>query len=701
MSHSQNLFEQLQILQPEWSVRASQLEMAEIIEQSIPATRYLMIEAPTGVGKTLAYLIGMLPVAMAHQKKLIIATATIGLQHQLMDKELPLLQQIVDQPFSFAIAKGRGRYFCPMLAEAHISGDVASSFKIEEGKLNYSGMNHQLSSLYHQWQSGDWSGDLDNYPSEIESTLRSKITISREACQYVQCKHYVGCSYYRARAKVDQAQVIVTNQDTLLLDAKFGGGVLLPKADQTFTVIDEAHNLPQKAVAVQTVTLSLKTLLDLVEYAEPVPATLAKLLPAKQRQIQTKKDLVETLWQHLHDRTLQLRQILIQNRGVQQAMKRSQPNMLLEPSTPIMQQLNEPLEQLLICGRHLLRTFSEWLDALQAQIEVSNNPTPLLNFSSICSKVIGELNEMVECCQLYQTPQSDNGPVAWWVNIALPNSGVQLGIAGTPIDITQFLQQKLWQPTAAVVLTSATLQSLKSFDYFCQQNGLTGEFSGQHYSLSSPFHYAEQATLHVPAFKYQPGSDDENYLLELASYLNQQLNPERATLVLFTNRSHMEMIFASMRPALQQRIIKQSGSTVQLIRRHQQQQGQHGGSVLFGLASLAEGIDLPGELCEQVIITRLPFPPMESPIEKVRKKWLDQQGKQWFMSYALPHAAIRLTQMCGRLLRRESDRGIITITDRRIIQRQYGHQMLNGLPDYRREVQHYSTPTQSLIEGAF
>jgi ATP-dependent DNA helicase DinG len=248
------------------------------------------------------------------------------------------------------------------------------------------------------------------------------------------------------------------------------------------------------------------------------------------------------------------------------------------------------------------------------------------------------------------------------------------------------LSERLWQTAAGAVLTSATLRALGSFDKLLAETGLQQYTDTTCIALPSPFHFANQGALSIPQMQSDP-SNPEGHTQEIIRWMPQliTLDKNEGTLVLFSSKKQM-LAVAEMLPADHQAILLMQGTQPKeaLIQRHFAQLKKNKASVLFGLASFAEGLDLPGKACTHLIIAKLPFSMPDEPVSQTLAEWISLRGGNPFFEMTLPEASIRLIQAVGRLIRSETDRGVVTILDTRLKSKSYGRQLLQSLPPFRR-----------------
>jgi ATP-dependent DNA helicase DinG len=277
-------------------------------------------------------------------------------------------------------------------------------------------------------------------------------------------------------------------------------------------------------------------------------------------------------------------------------------------------------------------------------------------------------------------------PMACWFEACETRDGEDYTLHTSPINVSEAMQALFWNKVEqSVVLCSATLRSMGKFDDFLRKLGLKNNTRVRCEQLSSPFFY-QHSVLFVPMMRYEPSQINQTeHLQEMVELLPQFILPHSGTLVLFTSRQAMWCVFKQLDLALQNDILLQDDySKIALIQRHKKQIDSGARSIIFGLASFAEGIDLPGKYCEHVIIQKIPFLVPSDPIAKTRSEWLKKHRKDAFQLVTLPETSTKLAQYVGRLLRHEEDRGIVTILDKRLYSKQYGQSLLENMPAFTR-----------------
>lgn len=662
--------------------RQGQLGMMELVETALKQKKIAVIEGGTGIGKTFGYLIPAL-LNKPHKKKLIIATATVSLQAQLAYKDIPKLEKLLDLKIKAEIAKGRGRYICQQkLYHFQESGSQSelALFGIEtinaHQQADQDSVNRLIELLDHQ----QWHGDRDTLPFALDATLWRKLTTDSVGCSNRRCQFFEQCSFFQARKKLRQAEVIVTNHDLLLSDLSKGSGVVLPKSEDCIYIIDEAHHFPEKAINHFASSVHTKTI---QEWLETVNKSLLSIegnidIPtATQKQAE---DAINGLTNHYREWQQFLNQHFDQNQQQDVWLLENVNNDILE----ITQSLLNHSEQLQTALYQIRQILSE-----------NYSPETLDDFElylNVLSYHTNRIDQSVQTWRLFnRLEQVDHPPVARWIENKSTHkrqsNDYQVFAAMT--SASNILPQYLWQNLVhGTILCSATLRALGQFDTFLHKVGLMNSdcVVTQHFLSLFPY---QQSKLVIPSMQHEPkGASNEAHADEVAQLIPEILAKNQAgALVLFTSHRMMECVIDELSDEFLDDVLIQSDLPKhKLLEKHLKKVDDGKRSILFGLQSFAEGIDLPGQYCEHVVITKLPFAVPTTPIEKTRSNWMTQQGKNAFMDYSLPEASIRLTQYVGRLVRNHTDIGQVTILDRRIISKFYGKRLLDNLPDFEKVI---------------
>jgi len=643
-----------------------------------------VIEAGTGTGKTVAYLLAALPIAKALNKKLVLATATVALQEQVVLKDLPELLHHSELDFQFRLAKGRGRYLCLAKLDKLLSvddevqfiplyEDEQSGITTTENKL-YAGMMEKLSH-------GDWDGDRDNWEDEIEQTTWQRVTTDHRQCTGRKCSFIRSCSFFKAREELDDVDLVVANHDLVLADLALGGGAILSAPEETIYIFDEGHHLPDKALNHFATHGRYRSTIRWLGQTEgqwqsivgPIAEAsyfmqMAAPMEAKLKSVRT---VMET---HL---------FLIQALTAEVDREQFSPRLRFPEGV-----VPEELEVLAV---ELQREFSDLVQLLGKLNKEMNTlldedyPTvprvDLENTLPILGSMLSRAESSFELWTSYADTRVDKKfPHARWISLLEYNELSDFEMVSSPILASRALEKDLWSRCFGAVVTSATLTALNSFDRFKYR---AGTYDNSHYVIvPSPFDYAANADLVVPEAAIE-AKDAQAHTESLISLLPSIIDKASGSLVLFSSRKQMQEVYENMPREFKTLILIQGVESKQaLVRKHKKRIDNKEGSVLFGLASFSEGVDLPGEYCTHVLIAKIPFSVPDDPLEAALAEWIEASGGNAFMQITVPDAAIKLVQACGRLLRTESDKGRISILDKRILTKRYGRALLNSLPPF-------------------
>ena len=670
-----------------FTVRPQQRALADSLVRGLVNGGQLLLEAPTGTGKTLAYLAGALALAQATDRKLVLATGSVTLQRQLMERELPAFIETTGAALLLALAKGRSRWACPerlkALSDRNVQRQLSAANVVllqdEEAPVIASRMLERLAT-------GEWSGDLDEWRGPFSAEVASRLTSTRESCSGRRCASYSSCPYQRMRRSVMGADVIVANQNLLLSDLDLGGGRLLPPPESCLVVIDEAHGLPRRVLNQAARSLDFLSLNAHLGLARRLHGELDRAIGGEEKEVglgAVFRELSRGL-ESLQD-TLARSRLVARSHGADERQE-----IRLLPGEPVTDFVTGGVRGLLPLLERLMRSFRRHSARLEEAVpDLGIGEDRLGSWQLQIGLVQTGLNRALEACRLWLAEESaDEPPIARWLTVGRSEKGrPEIRLEVSPSWAATWLRENLWNRVWGVALVSATLRALDRFDHYRSLAGLDGKVPEK--VFDSVLDYRRQADLVVPWMANLPGGGREQeqaWLREMAELLPALLPEEEGALVLFTSRVAMRETYRHLPSAFRGRVLMQGNGLSQgaLIEAHAQRIAQGRGSVIFGLASFAEGVDLPGELCRHLVITRLPFPPFDHPVARNVKEWL---GRDHFRRMSLPQASIRLIQACGRLLRNESDRGRILILDRRILLKRYGLTLLEHLPPYRRQLE--------------
>ncbi len=658
---------------PGFQPREGQTDMAMAVTQTLEQGGQLVVEAGTGVGKTYAYLV---PVLLSGQRALV-STATKALQDQLFSRDIPRLVEVLGLPIRVALLKGRANYLClHRMAQARHSVESAQP-----------GAQRALAKI-ETWAQTTRTGDMAELTGLDErSALWPVVTSTRDNCLGSSCPSYRACHVNLARKEAMASDVVVINHHLFFADMavrESGVAELLPTV--RVTVFDEAHQLNEIGVNFLGKQLSTVQLLELSRDALATGLQLARGLVdwhgLTEGLEKSARDL--RLAAGLHRGSVRLRWTERCPEGVEaadwvQALHKLQEALaLMQAGLEMVAELAPDFQRLLERSRELAQKaalFSDppdpegvrWAE-VSAQLRLIESPLDIAQaFSALTRPVQAAPSGGAEAAA---DPDSLEALMAGDPRHASGES------AATPVGVGQ----RAW------VFTSATLGDEPSLRWFTEPCGLT---SAQVMQVSSPFDYAQQAALYVPEHLPKPADPGHaGHVAQLVVEAVQLLGGR--TLVLTTTlnamRSIGEYLQTRLDPATNVEVLVQGQSPKRRLMERFREGGGDGraGCVLVASASFWEGFDVPGEALQLVVIDKLPFPPPGDPLFEARSQRITREGRSAFADHALPEAAVALKQGAGRLIRSETDRGVLVVCDTRLATMSYGRRLVRGLPQMRR-----------------
>ena len=647
-----------------------------------------VVEAGTGTGKTLAYVLAVISLAKALDLKVVIATATVALQEQVVHKDLPEILAGSDLSFSYSLAKGRGRYLClaklDMLLRGNDSMQAMMDLYGEELDDPAGGDQALYEKMLDQLSMGSWKGDRDDWESSISDDDWRPVTVDNAQCMGPKCSHFRNCCFYQARDSMDKADCIVSNHDLVLSDLALGGGIILPESEKCVYIFDEAHHLPHKSNNHFSAFTRLKAASSWLERTETITLRLQKddfIDGTTQKSLH--KLLLDTREQ-LDHAWLVLEQILESLDQADSYDNRIQHAFELGVVPVEVQSLAANLANLFA---RLAAAFQSTADDLKEAME-DGGDVKRRQLAEQWFPLIGSQQKRAESnlglwLSYAAVDPQGKAPLARWLSYTANENFTDIGLSSSPVLAADNLQQRLWDNCAGAVLTSATLSSLGNFDMLKMRAGLPEH---THYlSILSPFDFANSASLVIPKMHCDP-SDSEKHTDFIVKAIPRLVDETGASLMLFSSRRQMQDVMQLLPPAWRDLVLCQDDfQKSQLVKYHRQRIDKGEGSIIFGLASFAEGVDLPGDYCKHVIIAKLPFMVPDDPLHEALSEWVEGKGGNSFFDIALPIASLRLIQACGRLLRTESDTGTVSILDKRLLTKRYGGQLMDALPPFRRQ----------------
>ena len=657
--------------------------------------KIITIEAGTGTGKSLAYSLGAIPLALAKEKTVCISTATVALQEQLVDKDLPFLKKHSGLDFNFTLVKGRQRYVCRQkLTQAVTTDSPQAGFTFAE-KPKASDIR-TLKSMFEALSDGSWLGDIDSWPEKLPHHIWHQIQSDKHSCIRHSSEH-AHCPFHKARETMDTANVLVINHSLLLADLELGGGRILPPPEDCYYIIDEAHHLPKVTRDFSSATIGIKGAVDWLTKLQDTAGKMSKLI-ASQKAISPALKLGDDC----QDLLVELQKVLAFLEANKNQYFMEQPKNNFSPKGKDEEQIYR-FENGLI--PQSLKNWAEDCSELSKKCLAHTNK--LYNFlvesvkdgdtqMYLAEPLLGEAGFMIQRLESFnalwkmfaKTDNEKGAPLARWLELT-QGKRQDYQISASPIEVGFALEDMLWNKCSGAVLCSATIMALGSFDHFRFQAGLKNDDGSQYQQVNSPFDYQNNAQLVIARMDNEPSVPA--FTDELIEKLPKYIAQGKATLVLFSSYWQMQNVAEALREQYKSKAsttlsiaIQGEHSRQHIIEQHKKRCDEGKDSIIFGTQSFSEGLDLPGKYLTNVIITKLPFSVPTSPVEQAQSEYITTKGGNPFMNLSVPETSKKLVQATGRLLRNEADEGVITLMDKRLVTKRYGKLLLDSLPPFER-----------------
>ncbi len=676
--------------------RPEQLRMAFAVAESFNRDAVSLIEAGTGTGKSLAYLVPAVLWAKAGRERVVVSTNTINLQEQLIRKDLPFLQRATGLEFSFELVKGRSNYLCMRRLDSALA----------EPGLFDSDQSDELANVQ-MWAGKTADGSREDLPFIPRETLWSEVCCEADQCSRARCRYFNRCFFHQARRRAAYADILVVNHSLLLADLtlrrvtdNYSTVAVLPAFSRL--VLDEAHHLEEVATryfSAQVTRFAYARILNRLRHPRKTgQGILPRLLAQLGKELPTSQ---ETFYKDLHaniDKLTAMRQALfdravadLEQTGLDLAQALGQDihskedirHRLVDAftATPAWKKTAKRLRGL--AGEtsgyaaeleSLLKTLKKLPEDIRGKLD-----SVATDLGGILVR-LGILAENLHACTA-----KDSANCRWFEighDRVGRGGGIVTRLCTAPLDVSSLLREALVDRMRTAVLTSATLTVAGNFAFLRKRVGLNDmeELRLTELQLTSPFDFARQALLAIPTDIPEPGRPDFTAAVRDITERALLLADGRS-FVLFTAYNLLRRIHAELAPLLSARgyrVLRQGEAS-----RHRllEQFAEDPTSILFATDSFWEGVDVPGRALEQVIIVRLPFRVPTEPVLEARAEAIENAGGDPFMEYTVPQAVIRFRQGFGRLIRNKTDRGIVLILDKRVIRRGYGRMFLKSLPD--------------------
>ncbi|AIQ30798.1 MULTISPECIES: ATP-dependent DNA helicase DinG [Paenibacillus] len=674
---------------PQYESREAQELMIQEVMTALDQDKHLLIEAGTGTGKSLGYLLPAIYHSVRSNQKVMVSTHTINLQDQLRERDIPLLTSVVPFPFKAAIFKGRGHYLCLRKFEHRINKRDFTSPR--EEALTAAQMMVWLT----QTETGDDEElNLSGRGGDFWETVAS----DTDSCLGRSCPWFRKCYYHRAKHEAGISDVVVTNHSKLFADVK-AGHQLLPAYEHL--IIDEAHHLED--IAGKHLGMQMKYFTVAHTLTRLYKDSRSGQLPALRQTLQSSGSEQASEWSGVIDRiypdlltvkeswdTLSDKLFgLLPERSDAGAGEAGQLVARLQPGKK-----PKEWEELAALENTLHLSLSDIIrkgDKMLSEMRDTDSQSSSDSLVTDIGGLFKDLASIREQIRFFMGLNDEN--IVYWLEGSGNYRGKSLQMYAVPVDVSTQLRELFFDKKKSIILTSATLSVDKSFQFMIDNLGL-GEAAEQGRLMTallpSPFKYREQALLVIPRdFPSVKGSiGDARFVDTLVHSLAETAVATRGRmLVLFTSYKMLRQVYDPLKEALASQDIAvlgqgvEGGSRSKLIRRFQDSTA----SVLLGTSSFWEGVDIPGEALTCLAIVRLPFQPPNHPLAEAKSELLQAQKKNPFMKLSVPQAVIRFKQGFGRLVRTAQDRGIVIVYDTRVIESYYGKYFLYSLPGPKME----------------
>ena len=670
---------------PGYEDRPSQRDMSRAVARIYNEGGIGVAEAGTGTGKSVAYLLPAIRWAALNRERTIISTNTINLQEQLVTKDLPFLRRALGEPFRFALVKGRNNYIS--IRRTRLAAMTSES-------LFDNSQSTEVNTLL-AWIESTRDGSLQDLPFEPTPEVWDEVVSDADVCLRAKCPHFENCFYQRARRDAASADILVVNHHLLFSD------IAVRRASQNYTaaavlppyrrlVLDEAHNLEDAATAHLGASVTRRGVLRLLARLERRGKGLLPTMEARLRIGDDDllcMDALKTVQTLLRPRAERGREIAAELfHRLEQLTLRTDDGVVrleegftgdpewVESIAPHIEGLVLVLDELargLAKVREIVNTDRRWAEGMTEQ---------LVEMQGAESRLKGN----AEALRVAFTPGRDPYPLVRWIERRGGNSArSNIAVNAAPIDLGNVMRDSLFDPLASTILTSATLATRDGFGFLRRRLGIDSGLRVTESTHPSPFDFASQTVVMLPTDLPEPrGGNDRTFDAAVARVAEDLARvTDGGLFVLFTSYRSLKAVASELRRrGAESRwplFVQGEGPRTQLLTRFT----QSGRGILLGVASFWEGVDVPGDPLRGLIIVKLPFKVPTEPLTAARLEAIDGNGGNSFYEFMLPHAALRLKQGFGRLIRTRLDRGAAVILDRRVFEKSYGRYFLDSLPN--------------------
>lgn len=650
---------------PFFEEREGQYDMAKAIDDTLELGHRIIIEAETGIGKTLAYLIPSICYAKEYDRKVVVSTNTINLQEQLINKDLPLLEKIMDKKIKYMIVKGRSNYICRRKAKKYLS-------------------EHKLLDIS-KWLLETKTGDKSELKKYIPNDIWSKICSSRDIVNGISCDCYEECYFGKARRNIEEAEVLIVNHhlffSDMMLKQNNKYAKILP--DYGVLIFDEAHNIENVVRDYLSIEVSREELAKISGSiynknnkhgsAIRLYEFLSKILDVKTYvDIEKYKEdilrYIEDMYIHTTEIFNDIHLAVFKNNQNDIEVRKNLSKIYHDNNWKKVQVNKEKLEKEYFEFNKIIKELMKDIEKLNVlEADADGN---IMSFD----QDIRYFKEMIK--NMLDIIEANDERYIYWVSDNPLNYDTR--IKATPFDISGYMKEYLFENTNNIVLTSATLTVNNSFEYVKGILGLKDDEYLNEKIIKSPFDYEKNMNIYIPKGILPP--NDSGYNIDIAKFIAKySVKYGGGIFILFTSYKAMREVYDILIDILPEEytLIKQGElNRNEMINKFKN--SKH--PILFGTDSFWEGVDIQGDKLNTVIIAKLPFQVPDDPITEAINKKINDEGGSSFIDYQLPYAIIKLKQGVGRLIRSKNDKGNIIIMDNRLITKGYGKKIIKALP---------------------